>query len=41
MPRVARIVEVRLEHDVGVRLQELQELAVGDLPLLVQPVMIR
>ena len=34
--REALIVEVGLEHDVGVRLQELEEIAVGDPALLVQ-----
>ena len=35
---IARIVEVRLEHHVGVRAQELDHVAVGHLPLLVQAV---
>ena len=33
----ARIVEIRLEYDVGVRLQEFEEIAVGDPSLFVQP----
>ena len=37
MPRIAAIVEFRLHHHVGVRLQEFEEGAVVDLPLLVQP----
>ena len=35
---IARVVEVRLEHHVGVRAQELHHGAVGQQPLLVQPV---
>ena len=35
--RKARIVEVGLEHHIGVRLQEFQEIAVGDPALFVQP----
>ena len=35
---IAGIVEVRLEHHVGVRAQELHHRAVGQQPLLMEPV---